>query len=86
VEVYKSETREVIRRFLLHQLSLPDCISALDSALAGLIPKLQSDELEALRALMLANNETLMKEMERRCQAGSNSAGERDTGLRPISS
>jgi hypothetical protein len=38
MEVYKSETREVIGRFLLRQLSFPDCIAALDAALAAYCP------------------------------------------------
>jgi hypothetical protein len=66
MEVYKSETREVIERFLRHELSFPDCIAALDAALADLIPRLNSEQLDSLRALMLANNEIVMKEMERR--------------------
>ncbi len=68
MEVYKNETREVIRRFLEYKLSFPDCIAALDAALAGLIPTLDPAELGSLRALMLANNETVMQEMERREQ------------------
>jgi hypothetical protein len=66
MEVYKSETQEVIRRFLANRLSFPDCVAALDAALAGLVPRLEDGQLPALRALMLANNEIVMKEMERR--------------------
>ena len=66
MEVYKSETKELINRFLRHQLSFPDCVSALDSALAGLIPRLRAEDLPILREVMLANNERVMKEMERR--------------------
>ena len=69
MEVYKRETRQVIRRFLLHQLGFPNCISALDAALAFLIPGIHPEELDTLRAVMLANNETVMKEMERRAAA-----------------
>jgi hypothetical protein len=43
MEVYKRETRNVIDRFLGHRLSFPDCIAALDAALAGLIPRLAGD-------------------------------------------
>jgi hypothetical protein len=68
MEVYKSETKEVLSRFLGRRLSFPDCIAALDSALAGLLPRLRSDELPVLRELMLANNAIVMKEMERRGQ------------------
>jgi len=66
MEVYKSETREIIKRFLARNLNFPDCIAALDAALAGLVPRLQDGQLSILRALMLANNEIVMKEMERR--------------------
>jgi len=66
MELYKQETREIINRFLLHRLSFPDCISALDSALAELIPRLRPEDLPTLREVMLANNERVMKEMARR--------------------
>ena len=66
MEVYKSETREVLDRFLGHRLTFPACIAALDAALAGLLPRLRPEELPALRELMLANNDIVMKEMERR--------------------
>jgi len=66
VEVYESETREVIQRFKQRRLSFPECIAALDSALAGLIPRLTGDQIRRLRVVMLANNEIVMKEMERR--------------------
>jgi hypothetical protein len=32
VEVYKSETREVVNHFLHHRISFPKCIAALDAA------------------------------------------------------
>jgi hypothetical protein len=70
VEVYKSETQEIIRRFLARRISFPDCIAALDAALASLVPRLRHKELDDLRALMLANNEIVMKEMERRGSRG----------------
>jgi len=70
VEVYRRETQRVAKSFLRHQLSFPNCISALDAVLAALIPRLDraryQEELPGLRALMLANNEIVMKEMERR--------------------
>ncbi len=65
MEVYKSETREIIKRFLARRLSFPDCIAALDAALADLVPRLLHRDLDTLRAVMLANNEIVMKEMER---------------------
>ena len=69
VEVYRRETREVIRRFLIHQLSFPNGIAALAAALAGILPKLKPDQLDQVRAVMLANNETVMEEMAKRALA-----------------
>ena len=69
MEVYKSEAREIIRRFLAQRLSFAECMAALDSALADFVPILLHKDLDVLRALMLANNEIVMKEMERRGQS-----------------
>jgi hypothetical protein len=69
MEVYKQETQEIIGRFLLGQLSFPNCIAALDAALAGLLPRLQPGQLDEVRAVMLANNANVMQEMERRASA-----------------
>jgi len=66
MEVYERETQEIIKRFLDRRLSFPECIAALDAALAGLIPRLTGEELPRLRIVILANNEIVMKEMERR--------------------
>ena len=66
MEVYESKTRKVVERFLRHELSFHDCIAALDAALADLIPRLNGEQLFRLRIVMLANNEIVMKEMERR--------------------
>ena len=66
MEVYRSETQEIIRRFVAHKLSFSDCIYALDAALAGLVPRLSCEQLPLLRALMLANNETVEYEMRQR--------------------
>lgn len=66
MEVYKSEVDEILHRFLGHRLRFPDCIAALDAALAGLIPNLTPEQLPELRAVMLANNARVMKEMEKR--------------------
>jgi len=66
MEVYKRETREVIRRFLGHRLSFPECLAALDAALADLTTRLTGAQIAPLRALILKNNEKVMKEMARR--------------------
>lgn len=66
MKVFKSETKRVVNRFLLRQLSFPKCIAALDAALARLVTRLRPEDLDELRSVMLANNERVMKEMERR--------------------
>ena len=66
MDVYKSETEQVVNRFLQRELSFPNCISALDAALGRLVPRLHPDEFDALRVVMLANNEAVMNEMARR--------------------
>jgi hypothetical protein len=78
VEVYKSETGEVLRRFLSHRIKFPECIAALDAALAGLIPKLKPEQLPELRALMLTNNERVMMEMAKRERARKYNAKARE--------
>jgi hypothetical protein len=71
MEVYERDTKEVIRRFLSRKLTFPACISALDAALARLIPHMQPAQLYELRDLMLANNNTVMAEMARRTINGA---------------
>ena len=69
MEVYESETQEVLRRFLAGRLTFSETIAALDAALAGVIPTLTAEELPRVRLLMMANNETVMREMERRSRS-----------------
>src|ERR1700732_5254195 len=66
MEVYRKETRLVIKRFLNRRLGFDDCIAALDAALAELTPRLSGQQIAPLRALILENNDILMKEMEKR--------------------
>ena len=66
VEVYRRETEKVIKRFLAQTLSFPECISALEAALDDLVPRLRVEQRASLRDLILANNEIVTKEMERR--------------------
>jgi hypothetical protein len=70
VEVYKKKTQDIVRRFLLKQLTFPECVSALDGALAALIPTLQPEQFDEVRAVMLANNDIVMDEMARRAAKG----------------
>jgi|ERR1035437_5830117 CRP-like cAMP-binding protein len=66
MEVYKSETRKAIKRFLSRRLSFPSCVTALDAAFANLTSRLTGEQIAPLRALVLENNDIVMKEMERR--------------------
>jgi len=66
MEVYESETNEIVKLFLAHGLEFQDCIAALDSALSRLIPRLTGKESTRLRIVMMSNNEVVMREMERR--------------------
>ena len=63
---YKSETREVIKRFLRHRLSFHDCMAALEAALADLTCRATGKQITSLRPLIMENNDIVMKEMERR--------------------
>jgi hypothetical protein len=67
LEAYKRQTQRLIKRFLNHRLTFPQCVQALDAALSDLITssEMKAENLLELRAIM-ANNETVMKEMEKR--------------------
>ena len=69
------KVQEIVNRFLGHRLTFPACIAALDAALAGLVSKLKPDQLPELRAVMLANNASVMTEMEKRERARKANAG-----------
>ena len=71
MEVFRSETDEIIRRFLNRRLTFPKCIAALDDALADLLSRPNDEQSESVRGLVLANNEIVMKEMERRGKAAT---------------
>jgi len=66
LEVFKRETHEIVGRFLSHQLGFPDCITALHSALARLLPTLEPEQFDEVRVVLLANNDAVMDEMARR--------------------
>jgi CRP-like cAMP-binding protein len=66
MEIYQRETQQVIKRFLKRRLSFPQCVAALDALLTDLVQRISGQKIAPLRALILANNEIVMKEMERR--------------------
>ena len=71
MEAYEQKTKDIIDSFLSHRISLPQCTVALDAALAALIPTLSAEQLPRLRAVLVANNETVMQEMKRREKSDS---------------
>jgi hypothetical protein len=66
MKLYERKAKAVIGRFKRRKINFAACIAALDAALASYIPALTGDQLPHLRAVMLANNEIVMKEMEQR--------------------
>jgi len=51
MEVYRSETAEIIRRFVNGQISHAECIATLDAALSGIVSRLKPEELAQIRAI-----------------------------------
>jgi hypothetical protein len=66
MDAYKRATKRVVNSFLRREISFPECIHALDAALAKSIPRLKPEELSELRAWMFTNNGIVMKEMQLR--------------------
>jgi len=63
MKLYKTESRDLVRRFRCHEISLPFCISRLGMALDRFLPRMKVGDIDELRAEMLANNEAVMKEL-----------------------
>ena len=66
MELYKKQTQKTLKRFLDREITFPECVAALDHALANFIKRGRAEEIAAIRAVMLANNGIVMKEMEKR--------------------
>ena len=85
VEVYRSQTERIIRRFLRYRLTAPDCLAALDASLSRLAPKVPPGELDDLQSVRLAGNNKVSTEMERRgrrrARASTNDESLRNTIL-----
>ena len=72
MDIYKAETREIIRRFFSGEISFPDCIAALDAAATGFIQSMPSDQFAELRSVMQTNNAEVMQEVSRRATRSTN--------------
>jgi hypothetical protein len=59
VEVYRSETREILKRFGEEEISRGECIAALDCALLAAIPDWEPADLRAVQAILAENSQTL---------------------------
>ena len=55
MEVYRSETREILTRYREDQISRPECIAALDSALLAAVPELDPADLRAVQGFLAEN-------------------------------
>jgi hypothetical protein len=55
--------------FVERKLTYPECMRALEATLTDLIPRLSPAHLPALRILLAANNEIVMRELQRRISA-----------------
>jgi hypothetical protein len=62
MEVYRSETLEILRRFRDDRISRVECIDALDSALLAVIPELDPADLPAVQAILAENARALARQ------------------------
>jgi hypothetical protein len=70
LEAYENETTEIVTSFLRHKISFPECIESLNAAFERYIPEMTGEHITRLRIVVLANNEIVMKEMEKRVGSG----------------
>lgn len=63
MQVYQSETREILKRFREDRITRTQCVDALDSALLAAIPELSPADLPAVQEI-LAENTRLLGEID----------------------
>jgi hypothetical protein len=93
MEVYNTETREILNRYAGRRLTYPQCIAALNAALPGIIMRSQdwmatvrhsgSVDLCAVRNLMVANYEEAATERDRRKNVSKRVKSNRDNHVVP---
>ena len=66
MEAYRRETKEIIGWFRAGRISRSECESALNAALAGVLPRIGSEHLDVLRTVLVVNCEAVVDEIERR--------------------
>ncbi|HEY4088340.1 MAG TPA: hypothetical protein VGM43_20550 [Bryobacteraceae bacterium] len=55
MDVYRDETREILKRFREDRISRSACVDALDCALLAAIPELDPAEFSAVQAILAEN-------------------------------
>lgn len=63
MEVYKAETAEILKRFTEGLITQTECVAALDSALASVIPDLSPLDLHAVQMEIEENYTTMAREI-----------------------
>jgi len=66
VEQYRRKTQKLVSRFLDNEITLEECTAGLDKALADVAPWVRQGFPIAVRILTSVNNETVMREVDRR--------------------
>jgi hypothetical protein len=68
MEVYKHETEEIVKRFLERRITFSECKSLLNAAFADVFPRLNGQQLDSLRGLLMAREDRLTKEVSQRAR------------------
>ena len=63
MEIYKSETREILQRYREDGISRAECVASLDSALLAAIPELVPPDLPNVQ-MILADNARILAELD----------------------
>ena len=68
MELYKSETAEILRLYAVGEISRHECINRLDAAVAGLFPRMTAKDSTAFQSEMLVTEEALRDTTTKRRQ------------------
>ena len=66
MDTYRRETQDILARFLEAKISFSECETALNDAFGGVFVRLNGEQLDSLRVLLMAIGDNLTREMERR--------------------
>jgi hypothetical protein len=65
MEAFRTETKGIVARFMAGHIDFPEYIATTDSTFASALPRLGGN-IPDVRALIMANHDTVMAEMIRR--------------------